>query len=75
VIDSPPEIAELAVDLHEHLIQTPTLLGKRRRRATLFFRIKPPEESSADRHPVGTLSWLARLTIGARACEMDQTTI
>jgi hypothetical protein len=28
VIDSPPEIAELAVDLHEHLIQMPTPLGE-----------------------------------------------
>jgi hypothetical protein len=28
VIDSSPEIAELAVDLHEHLIQMPTPLGE-----------------------------------------------
>ena len=28
VIDSPPEIAELAVDLHEDLIQMPTPLGE-----------------------------------------------
>jgi hypothetical protein len=28
VIDSPPQVAELAVDLHEHLIQMPTPLGE-----------------------------------------------
>ena len=28
VIDSPPQVAELAVDLHKHLIQMPTPLGE-----------------------------------------------
>jgi hypothetical protein len=28
MIDSPPQVAELAVDLHEHLIQMPTPLGE-----------------------------------------------
>jgi hypothetical protein len=39
VIDSPPQVAELAVDLHKHSYRCQRHWEKRRRYATRFFRI------------------------------------
>ena len=66
VIDSPPKIAELAVDLHKHLIQMPTPLGKRRRCATRFFRISAANIGPNRFHQKRMVSWLMSIPRPAR---------
>src|SRR5277367_5495757 len=58
VIDGTPEMAELAVDLHEDLIQMPPPLMKPRIWATRLFSISPANIGPNRFHQNRTVSWL-----------------
>ena len=66
VIDGPPEIAELAVDLHKDLIQMPTPLGKPRMFATRLFRISAANIGPNRFHQNRTVSWLMSIPRSAK---------
>jgi hypothetical protein len=66
MIDRPPEIAELAVDLHEHLIQVPTPLGEAAQMRNPVLSELCREQRAKPFHQNRIVSWLMSIPRSAK---------